>query len=895
MVAEPELIGLSILEGYKVRWSRETVARDLVQNFFDEVPDFDKVSIQVDRKARTVRIEGPSRFDHQYLRYLGATTKSVPERRSAGGFGEGFKVCALVLLRDYRVELVAGSGDWELRPCFRPMKLGRELCYELRREPAGPRDGEGPGSFVLLSGVDKRFCDVFDTVRDLFRHPKNPRLGRPIHVDDAAGIGVYQAHWPTMADLFYRRQHRGFLRFGRSAGLTFAFDDRLPELDADRDRRNFRAAGPLVAALAARLPDAVLTDLIHRLRVYWSSGNRVLDILVRQARKRGLKLTFPRRWLARDRGATHLQAHAERIGHHLGQAALATIGMPSVLERYEDAARPRLPDPLESYRLRLALQLYERLVGAPPRSRSLKVADVQVRGFSLREGDACIVPARHLLAPFRQNVGHVLAQLAIGRSYDRNNADRLTALLEGATRQAGELSAEESAWDDPPSLSGDDGTFGSLDDGHHSQITFSLLGPSGFPPFDALEQRLRDLAARRGLSRRVERIAVNGPRDAAGAYARGVPSVWVAGVEVDARKGSRVGYYLREFAGPDGPLPVPPDAMVDAILAELERKVRRSDAAQVDVEMDYLKRLYRADRSAAAYLLRTDPRRYEEKAVRSLIVKLAYESLREGERTSLDLLARTLSTAMVTGEVEALGLRSREPEPIRARLQLAFAAARERVNQLGALLERLVPGWNGEGSTDGMLLDAAVQLARRGSGVPLDLEVAALLVPPMATLTGRFDTCGLDESCARTCVQHSLDALRRALGMASGAEAAGQDLPTPDAVERALAEAMASFEAAVAVAKDRHDRADRGPLEGEDRDMICNHLDDHLPSQDPSDGADSRRQRADEARQAAAAAAVRAAYDQAVAAGQSEPLATRAAMAAALPFDDPGALVDEDA
>jgi len=78
-----ETIALGILDGYAVRWDRATVARDVVQNFFDEVDDFAKVTIDVDDAARTVRVAGPSRFALDYLRYLGATTKAAPERRAA--------------------------------------------------------------------------------------------------------------------------------------------------------------------------------------------------------------------------------------------------------------------------------------------------------------------------------------------------------------------------------------------------------------------------------------------------------------------------------------------------------------------------------------------------------------------------------------------------------------------------------------------------------------------------------------------------------------------------------------------------------------------------------------------------------------------------------------------
>ena len=171
-----EIVSLAILDRYRVKWSRETVARDIVQNFFDEVDDFREVTIETDERGGRVRVEGPSRFHHDYLRYIGGTTKRAPGRRTAGGFGEGFKICALVLLRDYSVDLVAGSGSWRIRPFFRKMKFGRELCYEVTRA-VGKR--AHPGSFVEIAGADRALVRAFAGAKELFRHAGNPRLGKP--------------------------------------------------------------------------------------------------------------------------------------------------------------------------------------------------------------------------------------------------------------------------------------------------------------------------------------------------------------------------------------------------------------------------------------------------------------------------------------------------------------------------------------------------------------------------------------------------------------------------------------------------------------------------------------------------------------------------------------------
>lgn len=70
-----EVLSLSILDTYKVKWDRWTVVRDVVQNFFDEVETFEQIKIEVDKRGKRVRIEGPASFDLDYIRYVGATSK----------------------------------------------------------------------------------------------------------------------------------------------------------------------------------------------------------------------------------------------------------------------------------------------------------------------------------------------------------------------------------------------------------------------------------------------------------------------------------------------------------------------------------------------------------------------------------------------------------------------------------------------------------------------------------------------------------------------------------------------------------------------------------------------------------------------------------------------------
>ena len=143
---QPRTVRLAILDTYGVSWSRETFARDLLQNFFDAAPDFRDVALDVHdvRPGEgTVEIRGPVAFDVDLLAYIGATTKTTG--KTAGGFGEGFKICALVGVRDLGLAMTAGVGAHALEVVLDPVPLGRELCYRLT-----PLDPPLAGSFVRL-------------------------------------------------------------------------------------------------------------------------------------------------------------------------------------------------------------------------------------------------------------------------------------------------------------------------------------------------------------------------------------------------------------------------------------------------------------------------------------------------------------------------------------------------------------------------------------------------------------------------------------------------------------------------------------------------------------------------------------------------------------------------
>ena len=544
---------LSLLDTYKVRWDAPTVVRDVVQNFFDAAGSLDRVRIEVDKKKKTVRIEGPTVFALDLLRYLGGTTKSASDLRSAGGFGEGFKICALVLLRDFGVGMEAGAGDWRIRPFLDEVHyeggiLGRELCYAA--EPVEP---PFPGSTLSLTGVPNRLARRFEQAAELFHDPKNPRLLKPFFVDEGLGIGLYHSPEENKGEVYYRRQIRSRLSFKHGAALSVAYDDRLTDLDADRDRRHIATTGPILVRLCLRLPDEVLLRLLDHLRRYWAGGNSLLRAAVHAAAERGLKLTtLPKRWLANAPQALRFQERAKRKGFKIALAAFAELGLPSLITHFGAAVVPRPPTEGEQRRIAILAELYHRLTGhAAPRIPLEVQEEPLVDGYGRYNG---VFSAPSLAGDFAVGAAAGLAVLACVRGAGKeNNGDRLTELIEGALAQSDALDDLRARWEaaELAQTAPEDRLLEVFDDKKHDHpvVQVAVYSVPGLP-IDPLLAAIREAARRERVAFRLTLVPILDLHHAHLAACRGLPTVRIHHRDVLTEGAApRTAFTRRHFAG----------------------------------------------------------------------------------------------------------------------------------------------------------------------------------------------------------------------------------------------------------------------------------------------------------------------------------------------------------
>ena len=122
---QEQLTSISMDYANSIQWSKDKIARDILQNFYDghgQTLDGVRLSAEVLPNGRyKVRIVGKGIYSPDKAIYLGETTKRG-DSDAAGNYGEGLKMTVLKILKDFGAkEVVTGSDNW--RVAFKVGKL----------------------------------------------------------------------------------------------------------------------------------------------------------------------------------------------------------------------------------------------------------------------------------------------------------------------------------------------------------------------------------------------------------------------------------------------------------------------------------------------------------------------------------------------------------------------------------------------------------------------------------------------------------------------------------------------------------------------------------------------------------------------------------------------------
>lgn len=341
------------LESYGVQWDEEKIARDLLQNFFD-ANDYtlDGVTIDVKKDERglwKVVLEGKKGYDFRELLHLGGTTKEE-DTRAAGGFGEGAKISAFLLLRDHNVSSVQfGANDWTME--FYLKNLPREQYTKptrglhVRLSVHEPRDK----SVVQFTTDDARTAAAISAARDLFYHSKNPDFQNPTLSNEFGGIKVFE--YKQKGNFYEAGQRRHVDRknlWNTVEGLTI-WTNRKTEAPKDRDRgmyASYELPSIVFRPFVESLTQEQVRDLIVNLKPFWVVPERIyeaprdaanlLEILADRAEKEHIAIPFDDSNIAIS--SRYEREPAEKLleenGFTLNLPLFLRLGMPSAFTAY---------------------------------------------------------------------------------------------------------------------------------------------------------------------------------------------------------------------------------------------------------------------------------------------------------------------------------------------------------------------------------------------------------------------------------------------------------------------------------------------------------------------------------------------------------------------------------
>lgn len=274
------IIPLNIVREYPVDWDFPKILRDLVQNFYDEIGyenfarEFVYTWEEVDGFINlSMKTKGHS-FRYEWLTYVGGSTKTDKDKQYIGMYGEGFKMCMLCLLRDFKLEPRMSSQNWSIVPCWEWITIGdtmqMALAYDLTE-----RNDDGETTLTIekipIEYLDNIKCGMMD-----FYYPQNPLLGKLICnnenyiMHERSGMSIPCAQWDrNLKGIYFQTLlARGRLPFP----IAIVDRQRVWLSQETRKRRTFYPfeVNNQIYHLATRMGAADSYQLLLRMREYWN-------------------------------------------------------------------------------------------------------------------------------------------------------------------------------------------------------------------------------------------------------------------------------------------------------------------------------------------------------------------------------------------------------------------------------------------------------------------------------------------------------------------------------------------------------------------------------------------------------------------------------------------------
>ena len=490
----PRIHRLNLHDSYDVSWDVTKVARDFLQNFYDSVSAesfSEDVEIDVDRRKKTVTLHGPVEFEVEYLLRIGVSTKTHQPDKYAGQFGEGFAIAALIIMRDFNVEVSARTGKSTALFYFESVSVGegqtRELCCSIV-EAGGVK-----GCNVVISRCPESVLSAFEASRKLFRYDGNPLFGERLGQSPHQGLYFYRSTTENGA-IFYRRQKRG----DYDLPFIICHDFEIKSIQSERDRSELSAKDlrKLVEKSVHCLSGQIVEKLVlDDLRGRWEKGHPLLTSLSERWKKLygydGRKLQFPEQFVAK----THWKddREVEGLGQVLCASSLGSLGLISSRDWIRERAKGRVRDPNRKERRLFDIleESYALIFGSPLENRTYKVfvPENEDESFEGWYGDTTLALKESLLTGDFALVFSVFIHEGLhpyGGDGSRRFSDKLTLALEQTCRQRISINRLEERW---IRLLKEDSSTNDISDAN-VENEVNNMRPENYPDIVDLEHRI---------------------------------------------------------------------------------------------------------------------------------------------------------------------------------------------------------------------------------------------------------------------------------------------------------------------------------------------------------------------------------------------------------------------
>ncbi len=357
----------AVTESYadSVRWNADKIARDILQNFYDghgQTLDGVRFSFTPNGKKVKVRISGDSTYTVDKAVYIGETTKRG-NARAAGNYGEGLKMCALKLLKDYDIgKMNIASDNWKLTYSLQNGSLTdkRVLSYSLEKAD------KYNGNYVEFETDNKELLKSLRGAINKFYNSGNEHFKCPDFENDVLGIKILKPN--EIGGVYIAGQRFEYENsYNGLEGMAIFFkekpDSRFLDVSRDRTSLDQYSLQSLGSWCTTRFPKEESLKILSALKQCWRRKSPLdeepIDSFIKGFLN-GLNfdkvhVKFPDNYVAFSPASNDVVIDLIRAGYTVCKDEFASLGMKTIKDLMGEARthEPVVPNSVQAEKIKI--------------------------------------------------------------------------------------------------------------------------------------------------------------------------------------------------------------------------------------------------------------------------------------------------------------------------------------------------------------------------------------------------------------------------------------------------------------------------------------------------------------------------------------------------------------